>query len=203
MVRHLLLSTVLVATLAQAQQTTRTRLTAMPADLPSPSASNLTIKGCVNGEKNTFTLFQVSTGASFDLLKGKTDFNRFRGNLVVVKANEFAPTRRNGLKSLPQLKVSDLRVVAEQCPVQGRGRPASRAVSTAVQGQPPSPATPRYQRNGDTEQRPPTQVGERKGAGRSRTQGPGTGKPNPEAEDGAGKVQEGKVGNGRARLYDA
>ena len=107
MVRNLLLSTILVATLAQAQQTTRTRLAPMPEALPSPSASNLYVKGCVNGGKNPCTLLHVSTGARFDLLKGKTDFNRFRGNLVVVKANEFAPTRRNGLKSLPQLKVSD------------------------------------------------------------------------------------------------
>ncbi len=148
--------------------------------LPDVTASHITVKGCIQGTRQGhFTLLQVSTGAEFEILGDTNDFKRSSGKLVVVKANELAPTAKRGMRSLPHLKISNLRVVANQCPIQGHGRrPAeSEAGNSAVPYEPPSPATPRYERSGDSDENPSPSGTNPNGAGVSGAPSPGTGNP--------------------------
>ena len=144
------------------------------------TASDLTIRGCVQGSRpGHFTLFQASTGAGFEIQDSDTNLKSFKGKLVVVTGTELAPTARNGTKSLPEVRVSSLRIVANECPIQGPGkRPdLSDTGSGGGQNQPPVAATPRYQRSGAPNQTPPPAGVNPNGAGVSGSPSPGTGNP--------------------------
>jgi hypothetical protein len=122
------------------------------------TASKITVRGCIQGAKTgRFSFMQASTGASFELQGNTDNFKRSSGQLVEIQANELAPTTRRGLQSHPKLEVSKLRIIAKECPIQGYGKKpaASRA---AGQYEQTSPATPRYQRPGASDQTPQTSI---------------------------------------------
>jgi hypothetical protein len=151
-----------------------------PSSSPEVTASKITIKGCVQGTRpGHFTLLQASTGATFEVQGNIHALKHSSGKLVEVKAMELAPTAKRGMQSLPRLNVSNLRIVANQCPIQGygKGAPQSDALNHARRNEPPVAATPRYQQSGAPGQTPPTAGTNPNGAGVSGAPSPGTGNP--------------------------
>lgn len=142
------------------------------------TASNITIRGCVQGErKEHFTLVQPSTGAAFDLEGDVDSLQRSSGKLVELKVTELAPTSGHGTKSLPRLVVSELHIIADKCPIQGNGRSAAQGRTYDANQPEPSAETPRYQRSGAPDQTPPPAGTNPNGAGVSGAPSPGTGNP--------------------------
>jgi hypothetical protein len=171
-----------IALSQQPQQSINTskKTVAASTSASEATASDITIKGCVQGSRpGHFTLFQVSTGAGFEIQDSNTDLKSFKGKLVVVTGTELAPTARSGTKSLPHVRVSSLRILEKECPIQGPGkRPdVSATGSGGGQNQPPVAATPRYQRSGAPNQTPPPAGVNPNGAGVSGAPSAGTGNP--------------------------
>ena len=98
---------------AAAQQTTTSAPSADHPNANSTRTAEIKIRGCVNGGKR-YTFMQASTEAMFELLGDNNGFNSARGKLVEITANELAP---QGSDELPKLRVNDLRVIADKCPI--------------------------------------------------------------------------------------
>ena len=178
MTRMFLSLVLLITATASAHQASQNGDAAGKVSVPTAaSASHLTIRGCVEGDKEQFTLLQVSTGANFELHADPRIFKDASGKLVEVQADEMAPSARTGLQSLPQLQISHLRVLNDRCPIQGKGKVASASQSSSAQTRPRRPATPCYQQNGAPDQRPPAVGINPNEAGTTGTPSPGTGNP--------------------------
>ena len=127
------------ASLVSAQETNRTagsNDTRQASDTQDVSASKLTIRGCLQGGEDRFTLLQSSTGASFALEGNHQMFRQFSGKVVEVNGTELAPAAKTGAQSLPRFKVQALKVVDNQCPTSEVGNGAA-----ATSRQPPVGAT--------------------------------------------------------------
>src|SRR6202035_3060837 len=104
-----------------------------------PNANNtrtaeIKIRGCVSGGKR-YTFMQASTEAMFELTGDKDRFSSARGKLVEIRANELAP---HGSDNRPKLRVNNLRVIADKCPIQARA--ASRLKPPSANEGPPAAA---------------------------------------------------------------
>jgi hypothetical protein len=143
-----LVSSVLVL----AQQDTTPQTQGRSAAIPTRTAE-ITIRGCVTGRKR-YTFMQASTGAMFALTGETSRFVPVRGKLVEITANEFAPRGNSG--ELPKLRVRNLQIIADKCPIQARA--ASRVKVPSANEFPPaaeSPATAPYADPGTESQSPP------------------------------------------------
>jgi hypothetical protein len=145
-------------------------------DHPSPAptrTAEITIRGCVAGGKR-YSFIQASTGAMF-ALTGKTDrFAPVRGKLIEITADEFAPQGKSN--EFPTLRVNNLRVIADKCPIQARPAPRRVIPSSAYQGPPASPNTTPYADPGTVSQTPPN-VDNPNVGGATGAPSPGTGNP--------------------------
>src|SRR5690349_17799325 len=83
-----------------------------PGNAQKPSA-RIVVNGCINGAATRYTLMQRSTGAVFALLGRGTQLEEARNKLVEVRGEELPPTGAAGLKDLPRLKVSSVRVLSD------------------------------------------------------------------------------------------
>jgi len=149
--------------------------------VPSPDHPNanstrtaqIKIRGCINGGKR-YTFMQASTEAMFELVGDNNSLNSARGKLVEITANELAP---QGSDELPKLRVNELHVVAEKCPIQARA--ASRPRPPSANEAPPaaeSPETAPYADPGTATQTPPN-VNNPNISGDTGAPSPGTGNP--------------------------
>lgn len=143
----------------------------------SPSSSSrtaeVTIRGCVTGGER-YTFMQASTGAIFQL-QGQTDrFSSAQGKLIEITGNEYAPRAHS---ELPILRVNNLRVVSEKCPI--HAHPESKAAKSAPTNQPSThenPNTTPYTDPGTATQTPPN-VNDPNISGAEGPPSPGTGNP--------------------------
>jgi hypothetical protein len=145
-----------------------------PASSTTRNANaEITVRGCVSGATR-YTFMQASTGAVFALTGNTDHLAQVRGKLVEVTANESAPQPKSG--GLPVLRIRDLHVISEKCPIQARA--ASRATKASPAGQhsptPKSPATVPYVDPGTATQTPPN-VANPNISGDTGTPSPGTG----------------------------
>jgi hypothetical protein len=125
-----------------------------PGNAQKPSA-RIVVNGCINGAASRYTLMQRSTGAVFALLGPGAQLEQARSKLVEVRGEELPPAGGAGLKDLPRLKVSSVRVLSDKCPIETEmRRPAGKATSNGT-GNPPSAATPEYGAPGAVNQTPP------------------------------------------------
>ena len=164
-----LLSTVLV----MAQQNTTPAPSRDHSAAPTQTAE-ITIRGCVSGQTR-YTFMQSSTGAMFALTGESSRFAPVRGKLVEITADELAPQDHS--RELPKLRVRNLHVLADKCPIQARA--ASRTkIPSANQGHPAaeSPATAPYADPGTQSQTPPN-VNNPNISGDTGAPSPGTGNP--------------------------
>ncbi len=139
------------------QNTTSSPSQDRPKAAPTRTAE-ITIRGCVSGGKR-YTFMQASTGAIF-ALTGKTDrFAPIQGKLIEITASEFAPHGKSG--ELPRLRVNNLHVIADRCPIQGRAASTTLNQPSANQGQPATnqyPSTTPYTDPGTESQTPPNRT---------------------------------------------
>lgn len=170
----LLALTLVFSTAAIAQQ----GITSTPSQ-DHPNANNtrtaeIKISGCINGGKR-YTFMQASTEAMFALIGDNSGFDSARGKLVEITANELAP---QGSDNLPKLRVNNLRVLADKCPIQARA--ASRPKPPSANEGPPaaseSPDTAPYADPGTQTQTPPN-VNNPNISGDTGAPSPGTGNP--------------------------
>ncbi len=145
-----------------------------PASSTTRNANaDITVRGCVSGATR-YTFMQASTGAVF-ALSGNTDrLADVQGKLVEVTASESAPQPKSG--ELPVLRIRDLHVISDKCPIQARA--ASGRANAPPAGQhsptPKSPATVPYADPGTATQTPPN-VANPNITGDTGTPSPGTG----------------------------
>lgn len=145
----------------------------------------ITVRGCVSGGKEAYTLSQSSTGTMFQLQGESNQFEQLRGKQVEVKGRELPPGNGIGLQALPKLLVATARVLGDQCPFRAHaGAPA--ATPTNIPQNPPAPssaptaATPRYSPNGAPNQMPPNVNNNPNIQGANGAPSPGTGNPPPQ-----------------------
>ena len=157
-----------------AQQATPSAPPPDHADASGTRTAQIKIRGCINGAKR-YTFMQTSTEAMFELLGDNNGFNSARGKLVEITANELAP---QGSDELPKLRVNDLRVIGERCPIQSRA--ASRTKPPSANEGPPtaaeSPDATPYVDPGTQTQTPPN-VDNPNISGDTGAPSPGTGNP--------------------------
>jgi TolA-binding protein len=158
----LVLLFMLASTLAQPQ-----------ASSPATRTAEISIRGCVSGEKR-YTFMQASTGAVFSLTGDSARFASLRGKFSEVRGTEYAPQQPNS-SALPELRIKDIRVIADQCPIQPGAAP-TRAAGPSSQGPrtSPSPATAPYADPGTATQNPPN-VNNPNISGETGAPSPGTG----------------------------
>ena len=136
--------------------------------------AEITVRGCVSGG-NRYTFMQSSTRAMFALSGDPSRFAPIQGKLVEITANEFAPKPNSG--ELPVLRVNDLRVVADKCPIQTRAASDKANIPAADQRSTTRPAaTVPYADPGTVTQRPPN-VNNPNISGDTGSPSPGTGNP--------------------------
>jgi hypothetical protein len=141
---------------------------------PTTRTAEITVRGCVSGGKR-YTFMQSSTRAIFALQGDSSRFAPVEGKLIEITANEFAPQPNSG--ELPVLRVDDLRVVADKCPIEARAGSNKGSVPATNQGaNSGSPATVPYADPGTLTQRPPN-VNNPNISGDTGSPSPGTGNP--------------------------
>jgi hypothetical protein len=169
--------------------------TAMPARSQASShATNnqttgpISVRGCVNGDKGTYTLTQKGTGAVFALQGNDALWQSLRGKPVEVTATEAPPLTASAV--LPQLAVSDVHAVDGECAWAEGGKtaaptspvpdnlPAARS-SADRNVQNDATATPEFASPGGDNQTPPSVGNNPNVAGESGAPSPGTGNPPP------------------------
>jgi hypothetical protein len=147
--------------------------TAQQNTAPSNRTAEVTVRGCVTGGER-YTFMQASTGAIFQLQGQKGRFAPVQGKLIEITANEFAP-RDNS--ELPILRVNNLRIVADKCPI--HAHPESKAGNAAPANRPSTrenPATTPYTDPGTATQAPPNE-NDPNISGAEGPPSPGTGNP--------------------------
>ena len=149
----------------------------------SANAGPITIRGCVSGGAEAYTLAQSGTGTVFKLQGDSRHFESLRGKQVEVRAREFPPARNAGLTELPRLAVDEVRVIGDRCPVQAKGKPAERRSTIPPKNRSntrsthPNAATPRYQPPGAPDQTAPKVGNNPNVGGANGAPSPGTGNP--------------------------
>ena len=135
---------------------------ALPQNAPSngPTASAITVQGCLNGGKQGYTLLQQSTGAGFELDSKSYQLKKARGKLVQVTGHEMSPNNKSD--NLPRLEVEGLQIIADHCVLPGKAGGASTSVPQDDPDNPanttqPDAATPRHESSGAPDQTPPSQ----------------------------------------------
>jgi hypothetical protein len=143
-------------------------------DSSNPTAE-ITIQGCVIGGTR-YTFLQPSTGAMFALSGDSARFSPVQGKVVEVTANEFAPKPNSN--ELPRLRVNQMHVVGDKCPVEPRAARPSASSPVIRQGTAPTsrPATGPYADPGTANQGPPN-VNNPNISGDTGKPGSGTGNP--------------------------
>jgi hypothetical protein len=163
------------STAAIAQQSTASATPQDHRSANSTSTAAIKIRGCVSGGKR-YTFMQASTEALFELIGENNRFASAQGKLVEISATELAP--RGNLDELPKLRVKNLRVLADKCPIQARA--ASRTKLPATNEGPPaaaeSPDAAPYADPGTETQTPPN-VNNPNISGDTGAPGEGTGNP--------------------------
>ena len=144
----------------------------------APTATNLAIRGCLMQGKEGYTLLQDSTDTTFKLLGEDAQFAGASGKVIEARGRELEPVA--GSMNMPRFQVSDVKVVADQCPVTPKAAlPNSGAAGTARNPEPD--ATPRYEPN-NPNQTPPTVPINPNTPGASGAPSAGTGNPPPPAK---------------------
>lgn len=170
---------------ATARQNQDSRKQTPAANAPvSPNAGPITIRGCLSGGEQAYTLVQSGTGTTFKLRGDKEEFKTLRGKQVEATAREFPPPQGPGFKTLPELQVYELRGIGDQCGLQAHGEvppagtpntiPPTRNESTGSTQ--PNAATPRYAPPGEPQQPPKAGINPNV-SGVNGAPSPGTGNP--------------------------
>lgn len=139
----------------------------------APTASSLSIRGCVTNGKEGYILQQESTDATFQLLGADAKLNGTSGKVVEVRGTELEPVQAS--MNMPRLQVSDAKIVAEQCPVTPKVALPNSA-SPSGERNPEPDATPRYERTNPV-QAPPAVGTNPNTPGTSGAPSAGTGNP--------------------------
>ncbi len=152
------------------------------------NAGPITVRGCVSGGKEAYTLAQSGTGVMFKLQGDTSRFEQFRGQQIEVTARELPPPARagTGLNNLPVLMVKQARVVGDQCPFRENSGAPVAAPTNLPQNPPPpshapSAATPRYASPGAPNQTAPNVPNNPNTQGANGAPSPGTGNTPPPA----------------------
>jgi hypothetical protein len=141
----------------------------------APTASGLSIRGCLMQGKEGYVLQQESTDATFQLLGSDAQLAGASHKLVEVRGSELEPVQAS--INMPRLQVSEVKVVADQCPVTSKvALPNSGA--PAGERNPEPDATPRYERDNPV-QAPPAVGTNPNTPGTSGAPSAGTGNPPP------------------------
>jgi hypothetical protein len=168
-----IMSFLAVCALACAQQSVET---GPRSDARSASARHLTLNGCVAGTGERYTFMQTKTLNSFLLQGDHVQLEDARGKLVELTGRELPPPGGEGMSARPRLEVSQLRVLADRCPIQTAVRQRSDVQGSQTPEKPSTAATPDYRRPGA--QQTPPRVGNNPttwGNGAQGAPSPGTG----------------------------
>ncbi len=171
---------------ATAKQThdTQQRPARSQASVGSRNAGPITIRGCIDGGKQRYTLTQQSTATTFELQGETTRFDSFRGKPVEITGREAPPLAKSGANDLPRLVVDQVHGIGGECPFVERGTaspPTSMPLSIPEARHPspptqqPTAATPRYEKPGAPNETPPSVGNNPNGSGTSGAPSPGTG----------------------------
>ncbi len=158
-----------------------------PARSTNSSSGPITIRGCISGGREAYTLAQASTGATFKLQGDSRQFEPVRNKLVEITGRELAPTNDAGVNELPKLAVDKVQVVGSQCPSRAgnlappAGTPAAipQTQKTQPETKPPQAVTPPYEPSGAPNQTPPTVGNNPNPGGATGAPSPGSGNPPP------------------------
>lgn len=170
-----LLALTVFSTAAIAQQAISSSASQDHPNANGTRTAEIKIRGCISGGKR-YTFMQSSTEAIFELIGNSSGFNSARGKLVEISANELAP--QGNSDELPKLRVNNLRVIADKCPIQARAATRPRPPS-ADEGPPAdaeSPDATPYVDPGTATQTPPN-VNNPNISGDTGAPSPGTGNP--------------------------
>jgi hypothetical protein len=85
------------------------------ASLGAHNAQNLTVRGCIRGDKR-YTFTQEATGATFRLQGKESLVASHRGKFVELLVKELQPNSGNSRAALPALQVEQLKQIAAECP---------------------------------------------------------------------------------------
>lgn len=143
----------------------------------TPTANDLTVRGCLMRGKYGYTLMQSSTDSLFALEGDAGQFSANTGKLVDVRGRELEPIASSGM--MPRFQAAAIRPVADQCPIKP-GAESSGANATAGTTRNPEPdATPRYEPNNPNQPKPPIPTNPNSVQGTQGAPSAGTGNPPP------------------------
>jgi len=141
-------------------------------------SAEVTVRGCISGGQR-FTFMQAGTGAMFSLIGQTGRFVPLEGKLVEVTGSELPPP--TGSSELPQLQVTQTKIVDNKCPIQAQPPSATANQASPNRRQPGNRAMPQtspYTDPGTVNQRPPN-VSNPNEQGATGAPSPGTGNPPP------------------------
>jgi hypothetical protein len=141
----------------------------------APTATSLSIRGCLMQGKEGYILQQESTDATFQLLGREGQLSGASGKVVEVRGSELEPVQAS--MNMPRFQVSEVKVVADRCPVTPKTALPNSAAPSGERNPEPD-ATPRYERSNPV-QAPPAVGTNPNTPGTSGAPSAGTGNPPP------------------------
>jgi hypothetical protein len=146
-------------------------------DPNNPTASSLSVRGCLLHGNEGYVLEQEATQATFQLHGDSNTLNSGVNKTVEVHGRELQPVAASS--KMPRFQVSELKVVAGQCPVTPKTALPNSGAATSANNPEPD-ATPRYEPNNPA-QAPPAVPVNPNTAGTTGAPSAGTGNPPPSA----------------------